>query len=71
MRCLQMMLWMAGSSVNIFSIMFTGMSLMNPLKAIANTNAGTRRSTPAHPLSLSLSTLASHQWHWRGLVDAG
>ena len=31
------MLWMSGAGVHIFSIMITGMALLNPLKAIANT----------------------------------
>ena len=30
------MLWMSGSSIQIFSIMMTGMSLINPLKAITS-----------------------------------
>lgn len=32
------MLWMSGSSVQIFSIMMTGMALLNPLKAMASVN---------------------------------
>jgi hypothetical protein len=32
------MLWMSGSSIQIFSIMMTGMALINPLKGIASTN---------------------------------
>jgi ER membrane protein complex subunit 4 len=32
------MLWMSGSSIQIFSIMMTGMALFNPLKAIATVN---------------------------------
>ena len=28
------MLWMSGSSIQIFSIMMTGMALLNPLKAM-------------------------------------
>lgn len=32
------MLWMSGSSIQIFSIMMTGMALFNPLKAIATLN---------------------------------
>ena len=32
------MLWMSGSSVQIFSIMMTGMALINPLKAIFSVN---------------------------------
>ena len=32
------MLWMSGAGVHIFSIMITGMALLNPLKAILNTN---------------------------------
>jgi len=31
------MLWMSGSSIQIFSIMMTGMALFNPLKAIVET----------------------------------
>lgn len=33
------MLWMSGSSVQIFSIMMTGMALVNPIKAIAGVNS--------------------------------
>ena len=32
------MLWMSGSSIQIFSIMMTGMALINPLKAIVGIN---------------------------------
>ena len=32
------MLWMSGSSVQIFSIMMTGMALINPLKALVAIN---------------------------------
>lgn len=32
------MLWMSGSSIQIFSIMMTGMALINPLKAIVGVN---------------------------------
>lgn len=32
------MLWMSGSSIQIFSIMMTGMALINPIKAIFGTN---------------------------------
>lgn len=32
------MLWMSGSSVQIFSIMMTGMALLNPLKAMLTVN---------------------------------
>jgi len=32
------MLWMSGSSIQIFSIMMTGMSLINPFKALLATN---------------------------------
>lgn len=32
------MLWMSGTSIQIFSIMMTGMALINPLKAIVTTN---------------------------------
>lgn len=33
------MLWMSGSNINLFSIMFTGMALFNPLKAIFTVNS--------------------------------
>ena len=33
------MLWMSGAGVHIFSIMITGMALLNPIKAMFNTNA--------------------------------
>ena len=33
------MLWMSGSSIQIFSIMMTGMAFINPLKAIGTVNA--------------------------------
>lgn len=32
------MLWMSGSSIQIFSIMMTGMALFNPLKALLTMN---------------------------------
>ena len=32
------MLWMSGSSIQIFSIMMTGMALINPIKAIVTLN---------------------------------
>lgn len=32
------MLWMSGSSIQIFSIMMTGMALINPIKALAQLN---------------------------------
>lgn len=32
------MLWMSGSSIQIFSIMMTGMALLNPIKAIFSVN---------------------------------
>ena len=32
------MLWMSGSSIQIFSLMMTGMALMNPVNAISNVN---------------------------------
>ncbi len=33
------MLWMSGSSIQIFSLMMTGMALVNPINAIANVGA--------------------------------
>jgi hypothetical protein len=32
------MLWMSGSSIQIFSIMATGMALINPIKALGSIN---------------------------------
>jgi hypothetical protein len=37
------MLWMSGSSIQIFSIMMTGMALFNPLKAIFSVNDAFRQ----------------------------
>lgn len=37
------MLWMSGSSIQIFSIMMTGMALFNPLKAILTVNDAFRQ----------------------------
>lgn len=34
------MMWMSGSSVNIFSIMVTGMIIMNTLKSLLNIQTG-------------------------------
>lgn len=33
------MLWMSGNTINLFSMMFTGMALFNPLKAIFTVNS--------------------------------
>lgn len=35
------MMWMSGSSINIFSIMVTGMVVMNTLKSLFDVNNGT------------------------------
>mmetsp|Transcript_21612 Transcript_21612/g.69607 ORF Transcript_21612/g.69607 Transcript_21612/m.69607 type:complete len:173 (-) Transcript_21612:54-572(-) len=37
------MMWMSGSSINIFSIMITGMAFMNPIKAIVNVEDAFKR----------------------------
>jgi hypothetical protein len=35
-----LMLWMTGSGINIFTIMFTSMAMINPVKAIGGVNQG-------------------------------
>lgn len=35
------MLWMSGSGLNIFTILFTAMALWNPIKSILAVNQGT------------------------------
>ena len=37
------MMWMSGSSINIFSIMITGMIIMNTLKSFFSINTGNVR----------------------------
>ena len=37
------MLWMSGAGAHIFSIMITGMALLNPIKAIFSTNTTFQR----------------------------
>jgi hypothetical protein len=34
------MLWMTGNGINIFTIMFTVMAMVNPVKAITGVNEG-------------------------------
>eukprot|EP00992_Anisonema_acinus_P006724 TRINITY_DN2240_c0_g1_i1.p3 TRINITY_DN2240_c0_g1~~TRINITY_DN2240_c0_g1_i1.p3 ORF type:complete len:105 (+),score=28.89 TRINITY_DN2240_c0_g1_i1:101-415(+) len=40
------MMWMSGSELNIFSIMITGMTIMGPLKAIADVNKTMKTDAP-------------------------
>jgi ER membrane protein complex subunit 4 len=51
------MLWMSGSSIQIFSIMMTGMALMNPLKGIAALNETFQRFEKEEGLSLYIPKL--------------
>lgn len=51
------MLWMSGSSIQIFSIMMTGMALINPLKAIASTNQQFARFSNEEGIDLKLPKL--------------
>lgn len=51
------MLWMSGSSIQIFSIMMTGMALMNPLKAIASVNESFRHLEKEDGVNLSMPKL--------------
>jgi len=51
------MLWMSGNSIQIFSIMMLGMSLMNPLKAIATVNDSFRRYEKEEGINLYIPKL--------------
>lgn len=65
------MLWMSGSTLQIFSIMMIGMAFINPIKAIGGINATFQRfettakknspsslsSSPAADASLAINTL--------------
>ena len=51
------MLWMSGNSIQIFSIMMTGMALVNPLKAIATINETFRAFEKEEGLSLFMPKL--------------
>ncbi|RYH07628.1 ER membrane protein complex subunit 4 [archaeon] len=46
------MLWMSGSSIQIFSIMMTGMALINPIKALAAANEPFRNFEKEEGLNL-------------------
>ena len=52
-----LMLWMSGTSIQIFSIMMTGMALINPIKAIATTNQQFARFANEDGVQLSLPKL--------------
>ena len=47
------MLWMSGSSIQIFSIMMTGMALINPIKAIFSLNTTFRNFDKEEGLDLT------------------
>jgi hypothetical protein len=51
------MLWMSGSSIQIFSIMMTGMSLINPLKAISSIGTTFKAYEKEEGLDLKLPKL--------------
>jgi hypothetical protein len=52
------MLWMSGSTLQIFSIMMIGMAFVNPVKAIAGVNdTFSRFEQGEHPISLKLPKL--------------
>ena len=51
------MLYMSGSSVQIFSIMMTGMALMTPLTAFANLNAPFQQFSREEGIDLKIPKL--------------
>lgn len=51
------MLYMSGSSIQIFSIMMTGMSLLNPLKAIFGVNQAFSKFEKEEGVDLKLPKL--------------
>ena len=52
------MMWMSGSSINIFSIMITGMAFMNPVKAIVSIDDTFKRFKGNSHVDLTLPKLA-------------
>lgn len=50
---LGLMLWMTGSGINIFTIMFTVMAMVNPIKSIAQTNQQFQRFSDGGKLDLT------------------
>ena len=48
-----LMLWMTGSGINIFTIMFTVMAMVNPLKSIAGVNQQFQRYSDGGKLDLT------------------
>mmetsp|Transcript_6230 Transcript_6230/g.18434 ORF Transcript_6230/g.18434 Transcript_6230/m.18434 type:complete len:180 (-) Transcript_6230:35-574(-) len=53
------MMWMSGSGVNIFSMMITGMALVNPIKAMASIDDTFKRfENHEPPVDLTLPKLA-------------
>ena len=51
------MLWMSGSSIQIFSIMMTGMALLNPLKALFALNEPFKNFEKEEGLDLKMPKL--------------
>ncbi|KAJ8599632.1 hypothetical protein CTAYLR_005393 [Chrysophaeum taylorii] len=52
------MMWMSGSSINIFSIMITGMAFMNPIKAIVNIDDAFKRFRETPNVDLTVPKVA-------------
>ena len=52
-RMLGLMLWMTGSGINIFTIMFTVMAMVNPIKSIAGVNQQFQRYSDGGKLDLT------------------
>ncbi len=50
---LGLMLWMTGSGINIFTIMFTVMAMVNPIKSIAGVNQQFQRYSDGGKLDLT------------------
>jgi hypothetical protein len=61
------MLWMSGSSIQIFSIMMTGMALMTPINGILNLNAPFQAFSREEGIDLKLPKLIYLALHVLGL----
>jgi hypothetical protein len=64
------MLWMSGSSIQIFSIMMTGMALMTPINGILNLNGPFQPFSREEGIDLKLPKLIYLSLHILGLAMA-
>jgi hypothetical protein len=61
------MLWMSGANVNIFSMMITGMAVINPIKALFNVN-GAYKALDDGKLDLTMAKLTYLAMNLLGLA---